>query len=439
MTVTPTPPPVPLPGGLVLRQARPADLDQIGALLTDRGEPADALDHRLVVTDPDAGWASCAVVADGDRIVSTATLLDEETRLADVRLPAGQVELVATHREYEGRGLVRALMGWAHERSAARGHVLQMMIGIPYFYRLFGYEYAVGIPPAPLVRVPPAGDARSPALRAARPSDIPAMTALQESAQSRFDVAVPHSAPRRRWLLAHEASTTWVVERGGAGTDDVGGVSGVSGGVGGAGVGGVAGGVVATGRTTPPDDGEVLLAEAAALDGAAALDLLRGVAALVPGGRVRAVERAGTVTAAAWSDLFSDGRRTEAEQYYLRVPDVTALLTRLRPVLWRRLVAAGIDRTGRDIVISTFGAHHRIPVRADGLGEVVAGGTMQGPGAEGGAGVAPDHLAALLFGPHGMDGLSRIRPDVYPGPDRELFRALFPPLTADVLSYYLPY
>lgn len=57
----------------------------------------------------------------------------------------------------------------------------------------------------------------------------------------------------------------------------------------------------------------------------------------------------------------------------------------------------------------------------------------------GGAGVAPDYLPALLFGPHGIDGLSRIRPDVYSGSDGELFRALFPPLTADVLSYYLPY
>ncbi|MGV9773147.1 GNAT family N-acetyltransferase [Streptosporangium sp. NPDC003464] len=412
MIVTAAPPPVPLADGLVLRQARPADLDQIGALLAERGEPADALDHRLVVTDPDTGWPACAVVVDGDRVVSTATLLDEELRLADVRLPAGQIELVATDREYEGRGLVRALMRWAHDRSAARGHLLQIMIGIPYFYRLFGYEYAVDIPPAPVVRTPPAGDG-TPVLRAARPSDIPAMAALQDMTQSRFDVAVSHPAARWRWLLAHEASTVWVVERGAD--------------------------IVATGRTTPPDDDEVLLAEAAALDRAAALDLLRGVAALVPGGQVRAVERAGTVAAAAWSDLLPDERRTGTEQYYIRVPDVAALLDRLRPVLWRRLVAAGIDRTGRDIVISTFGAHYRIPVRADGLGAVTAGGAMQGPGAAGGAGVAPDYLPALLFGPHGIDGLSRIRPDVYPGPDSELFHALFPPLTADVLSYYLPY
>ncbi|HEX4701894.1 MAG TPA: GNAT family N-acetyltransferase, partial [Pseudonocardiaceae bacterium] len=66
-----------LPGGLVLRTAGPADLAQIAALLTERGDAADAVDHRLVVEDPDAGWPTCAVVMDGDRVVSTATLLDE--------------------------------------------------------------------------------------------------------------------------------------------------------------------------------------------------------------------------------------------------------------------------------------------------------------------------------------------------------------------------
>lgn len=58
--------------------------------------------------------------------------------------------------------------------------------------------------------------------------------------------------------------------------------------------------------------------------------------------------------------------------------------------------------------------------------------------AVGGAGLAPDHLPALLFGPHGVEGLTRIRPDVYAA-DGDLFQVLFPPLTADVLSYYLPY
>ncbi len=95
---------VALPDGLVLRRATPADLDRIGTLLSERGDSDDSIDHRLVVSDPDAGWSSCAVVVDGDRVVSTATLLDEEVSIGGVRLPAGQVELVATAREYEAAG-----------------------------------------------------------------------------------------------------------------------------------------------------------------------------------------------------------------------------------------------------------------------------------------------------------------------------------------------
>ncbi|MFI7464451.1 GNAT family N-acetyltransferase [Nonomuraea sp. NPDC049646] len=405
------PDPVPLAGGLVLRQARPADLDQISALLTERGDSSDALDHRLVVSDPEAGWSACAVVVDGERVVSTATLLDEEVRIGSIRLPAGQVELVATDREYEGRGLVRALMRWAHDRSAARGHVVQVMIGIPYFYRLFGYEYAIDIPSALTVHTPPAGEG-TPALRAARPADIPAMAALQDMAQDRFDVAMPHAAACWRWLLDHQASTSWVLEHAGA--------------------------VIATGRTTPPDDGEVLLAEAAAADESAACDLLSAVVAQFPGSELKVVRRAGSVTAAAWQEFLEGEPRKRAQQYYVRIPDVVVLLDRLRPLLWQRLTADGTDRTGDDIVISTFGAHYRIPVGADGLGQVVTGGPMQGPGSVKGVGVAPDQLPALLFGPHGMEGLTRIRPDVYAG-EEELFQALFPPLTADLLTYYLPY
>ncbi|MFF2121550.1 GNAT family N-acetyltransferase [Kitasatospora sp. NPDC058184] len=406
--------PTALPGGLLLRESRPEDEERIGALLTERGDPGDALDHRLVVEDPDAGRSASAVVVDGDRVVSTATLLDEELRLGGVRLPAGQVDMVATDGEYEGRGLVRALLRWAHARSAARGHVVQVMIGIPYFYRLFGYEYAIDIPVSrPLLTAPPsigAGDA--PALRTARAADLPALAALQEQAQRGFDLAMGHAPARWRWLLAHEASTLRVVER--------------------------AGEVVAVGRTTPVDDGEFHLVEAAAADERAARELLAGVAALAPEARLQVVHRPGTLPATVWHGLLDDTPRPEAEQYYVRIPDPAVLLDRLRPLFRQRLAAAGLDRADGELLLSTYRAHYRIPLGEQDPGEVVTGGTMQGTGPGGGVGVAPDALAALLFGPYGLEGLSRIRPDVYGRGDEELHRALFPPLTSDLLTYYLP-
>lgn len=405
-----------LPDGLVLRTARPADLDQIAMLLVERGEEGDDVDHRLVVQDPDAGWASCAVVVDGDRVVSTATLLDETVRVGSVTVPAGQVELVATHEDFEGRGLSRALMGWAHERSAARGHLLQVMIGIPYYYRLFGYEYAIDIPPArELVDIPePLGtaDPEPFELRLATRDDIPALAALQELAQSEYDVAVPHPEARWRWLLETPASHVWALERGGE--------------------------VVGSARLRDDDDG-VLLADAAAMDADAADALLSAVAGSRAGERLSVVYRELTVPGRRWASRL--GPPSEyAEQYYARVPALAPLLDALRPELERRLAAAGLDRAGREIVLSTFGAHVRIPVADDGtLGPVQTGGRLPWPASVGGAGVAPDQLGALLLGPLGMHGLVRRRPDVYPGPDVELFETLFPPQTGDVCSYYLPW
>ncbi|CAM5787110.1 GNAT family N-acetyltransferase [Cellulomonas persica] len=400
-----------LPGGLELRTARPSDLDQIGALLVDRGDEADALDHRLVV-EGELGWDACAVVVDGDRVVSTATLLDETVRVGDVVLPAGQVELVATDRAYEGRGLVRALMAWAHDRSRERGHLLQVMIGIPYFYRLFGYEYAVDIPRARALREPPQpGSARREAstgsvLREATTADIPALVALQDAAQAPYDVAMPHPADRWRCLLAHEASTTRVLERDGV--------------------------VVASARTGVPDDG-LLVAEAAATDPTAADDLLDALRGL--GEPLTIVHRPLTVPGRAWSGLLEPAG-ADATQYYVRLERPELVLDALRPVLTARLRAAGL---GRDVVISTFGRHYRLPWTADaGLGPVEVGGPMQAPGVVQGAGVAPDRLPALLFGQLGIRGLERRHPDVY-APDAEFFGALFPALTADLLTYYLPW
>jgi len=394
---------------------RATDRVQVGELLAARGESADAIDHRLVVEDPDAGASACAVVVDGDRVVCTAVLLDETVRVGragaegTATLPAGQVELVATDPAYEGRGLVRALMAWAHERSAERGHLLGVMIGIPYFYRLFGYEYAIDIPPAPsLTRAPDAP--RTGTLRPATAADLPAIVRLQDAVQADVDVAVPHSQPRWRWLLERDGTTVWVVEREGE--------------------------IVATGRATDPDD-EVLLAEAAALDVAAAADLVAGLAATAgPDGL--AVQRRGGPVDEVCAPLF-DEYSPNCEQYYVRLPDPTAVLDALRQLLWQRHLASGLHRPGRDVVISTFGRHYRLPQHVDGFGPVQVGGPMQGPGAAGGLGCAPDQLGALLLGPLGMAGMKRRRPDVYPGDDPEWFEALFPPLTSDLMMFYLPY
>jgi len=401
----------PLPSGLHLRTAGPADLDQISALLTDRGDAADAVDHRLVVEDSDAGWECCAVVVDGDRVVSTATLLDETLLLNDVSIPAGQIELVATDREYEGRGCVRALVDWAHRRSAARGQLVGVMLGIPYFYRLFGYQYAVPIRPSRAVASVPATPEEL-TVRPAVAGDIPAMAALEDAAQRGFDLSMPHSPMCWRALVARDGSTQLVVER-----DDR---------------------VVATGRLAWLSDGEAALGEVASADVAGAHALLAWSVQRVGREKLTVQERPGSLAGDALDGFLAPVGDGDLSCYYVRVPDVAALLTHLAPALSTRLRGAGLEEPPGELIVSFFREHVRLPYVDGEVGAAIPGGRMQAPGAAGGAGVAPDMIAPLLFGPYGIEGLAQRQPDVYPGPQRRLMSALFPPVRADLLTFYVP-
>ena len=397
-----------------LRTARPDDLDGIAELLAARGEPADGVDLRLVAGDPDEGLGSVFVAAVGSRVVATATLLSETVRVGTASLPAGQVELVATDPEFEGRGLVRALMGLAHDRSRARGDLLQVMIGIPYFYRQFGYVYAM---PIPLTRSVVAGADLGPAsdglsVRVATAADIPAMHALQTRAQSSVDVSMPHSPGCWRWLTARDGSVQWVVE-----TPD--------------------GRAVATARALPPDEGLVLGEVAGEPDGVRAL--LRHARELTDD--VEVMERPGTPEGAVLDTLLDPVDDVDAARhwYYVRVERVAPLLEALRPVLGRRwLDAGGADREPHEMLISSYRSHVRFRLDRAGMGDVREGGPLQAPVSAGGSGVPPDVLGPLLVGPHGAVGLERRHGDVLLGRQRDLMATLFPPSTSDLLTFYLP-
>jgi predicted N-acetyltransferase YhbS len=399
----------PLPDGLALRAAQPADKDQIATLLAARGDPPDAVDHRLVVEDPDAGWQCCAVVVDGDRVVSTATLLDETLVLDGVVIPAGQVELVATDPAYEGRGLVRALMGWAHERSARRGHLVQVMIGIPYFYRQFGYQYAISLPHTLAVRTVPGAAAGYHGRRAGY-DDIPAMARLQDEAQRAYNLRMAHSPACWRWLVGRDGGTQIVVERGGE--------------------------VVATGRLTEDDD-DVVLGEVAAPDPIAAGALLAYADSHAAGRAVHVKERPGSPGGDALAGHLAPAP-AEASLYYARVPDVRVLLDHLRPVLSARLATCPAAPARGEVLVSFYRHHVRLTCADGQVTEVRSGGRLQGPASLGGAGVAPDMIGPLLLSPYGIGGLAERHPDVYPGPHDAVMRALFPPVRADLLTFYLP-
>jgi predicted N-acetyltransferase YhbS len=389
--------------GLVLRTAMPSDLGGAAELLASRGDAHDAVDLELLVGTE--GLDDVAVVVDGDRVVSTLALLDEVVHLDGVAVPTGQVELVATAPDHEGRGLVRALMAWAHERSLALGHLLQVMIGIPYFYRQFGYEYAIPMAPwHPVVRVPP--PVSDITLRRAMLTDIPAMQTLQERIPA--DVRMGHTPSCWRWLVQRSGSEQWLAERQGE--------------------------VVGVARLLPPAEGAVL-AELATADDDAALALV-GLAAGRVDERLVVQRRAGTPAAL---DAVLGEPTEQPDWYYGRVPRLAPLLAHLAPVLQARLRDADLGDHDHEVLLSSWRSHVRFTIGPSGFRLLAKGGPEQAPVSKGGSGIPPDALASLLLGPYGAIGLEERRPDCHLGRQRELMDVLFPPRTADLLTFYLAF
>ena len=143
--------------GLILRRGSPADADALAdinsRMHSDNGpdEPDASVDAWIrdlaAGTHPTTNAADFTVVEETatGRIVSTLCLISQTWTYAGVEFGAGRPELICTLPEYRRRGLVRIQMDEVHKWSAERGHLMQFITGIPYFYRQFGYDMALNL------------------------------------------------------------------------------------------------------------------------------------------------------------------------------------------------------------------------------------------------------------------------------------------------------
>ncbi|MEM7125589.1 MAG: GNAT family N-acetyltransferase [Chloroflexota bacterium] len=129
----------------------------------------------------------------GQPVVACGSLWRKKWAYDDIPFDVGQPETIATHPDYRHRGLVREIMHWLHERSNQEGHPVQMIAGIPNFYRQFGYEYALDIGGKRIARcslIPKANEqsAKPYSLRAATVDDAPLIAKLFEQRHNQFPV-----------------------------------------------------------------------------------------------------------------------------------------------------------------------------------------------------------------------------------------------------------
>ena len=97
--------------------------------LLSGAHPTFGVDDFTIVEDRNSG-----------EIVSSMSLISQTWAYEGIPFGVGRPELVGTDPSYRARGLVRAQFEVAHEWSRQRGEHMQVITGIPYFYRQFGYE-----------------------------------------------------------------------------------------------------------------------------------------------------------------------------------------------------------------------------------------------------------------------------------------------------------
>ncbi len=388
-----------------IRAAAADDIAGISELIADRIGDEDATEAETVFGDPDFDRKRWFVATDGAKVLSTAAVFPGQLRFGTVTMLAGAIEFVATREDAEGHGLVRRLLEEIHRTASTRGEMLQWIVGITYFYRRFGYEYAIPVDGMHLfagAEAPPMPPGWS--VRSAEEADMETISKAQEAFARAAGVAI--TGTKWVWEMYRRSPNYEVIVAEGSRER-------------------------AFGRVYPWDDDRYLtdiVAEstdaAAALINAASDSAQWDVTAMSRPGARRHLEEL-----APWTPSH--------DAYYLRVEDPVALLEAIRPELSRRLAQSDLDLEG-EALLSLYGSSIRFTYGSGRVGPMRRAGGVPGPISEGGSGVAPDRIVSLILGPLGAAGLAELNPDVNLGEQTDLMQILFPPQTCDVHSWVVP-
>ncbi len=192
-----------LGNGLIERWSTIDDVENVAQLCGNvfRDKEDEPLNVRIIDnvhqqmhgSFPFMGAGDYALIEDtrkeGNPLVACTCLFSSEWEYEGIPFGLGQPEFVATHPDYRHRGLIRNLFKMIHARSESKGHLVQAIAGIFYFYRQFGYEYALeleGRRVTYLSLIPKARE-NTPelySLRAATPDDIPLIENLYKQQRS---------------------------------------------------------------------------------------------------------------------------------------------------------------------------------------------------------------------------------------------------------------
>ena len=418
---TETPYRQPLEDDLLLRTAATErDVERVAAFNSEiHGPDVASMTHNLFLRHPNTCIDDLIFVEDArsGQIVSSLCLIPWTWCYENVDIPTGEMGIVGTLEAYRRRGLVRAQVDYFKHRLHERGFLLSHIQGIPYYYRQFGYEYALPLEgglrlETRHVPTPPTGPFT---FRLATLDDLPTLMRLYDEAAQDLAIHTVRDEPTWRYLLAHTDSTeteceNWLIQN--ADGQNVGYM-----------------------RLPRHHFGEELVvSEASRLGFDAALAALNHLKTLAvkrdkPGLRLNLPADC-TLTRLARS---LDGHDLTTYAWQIHVPDVAALLRALAPVLERRVAGSPFAGLTRDVRLSLYRETLLLRFVAGRLAEVANLGFTSGETIR----LPPLQFIPLVLGCRTAEELRAAYADVSVAPAwRLLVDTLFPKVPSFLYTIY---
>jgi predicted N-acetyltransferase YhbS len=221
--LTPTTPcNLPLGNGLVLKSVRDTnDAERLSEFNAQPfGPSVGEMSRALMIHHPDTRPHHWLFIEDDNhQIISSLALIPWTWRYEDVTLKSGEMGIVSTLETHRNKGLIRALDARFKELLHDEDFDFSHIQGIPYFYRQFGYEYAMPLEgqwQIELRHVPDQVPNSGYICRAATIDDIPLLMQMYDEAAATLDIHAVRSADIWRYLLEDAAGSeteaeTWLM------------------------------------------------------------------------------------------------------------------------------------------------------------------------------------------------------------------------------------
>jgi predicted N-acetyltransferase YhbS len=405
---------------LVIRTLRDEDdITRYCQIQSEAFSPATgASTENLIRRHPDTCKADFIFVEDrkNNRMASTVCLIPWRCRIEGVTLSVAMLEMVATCPDYRRLGLVKRQMAYYHRWAGARGFDLCIIEGIPYYYRQYGYSYAVdhrcydqllveAIPtdlPAPQdLSITPAG-----------PRNLPDLMNAYKAAMASIGFHIIRDKAYWQYLLTRAHYPVQVLKDSRSER------------------------FLGYFVPVPIGDKALRVIDASLPDSRCAQAALRWLA-----------DQEKDTLQLGWpedSPLVQAGReygseKTRGYQWLFRIPDLPAFLHKLGPVFEKRLALAGLGRLTRAFQINLFRCAYEMDFSEGSLQKVRNLGFVDSSiGCDGGDVCIPrDAFVRLLLGYRDLTSLYDAWPDIVVKPESlDLIAVLFPRIKAHLSMPY---